>query len=198
MKSIRVAVAAAAAGVSFLGLAACSTPVEAGAAAIVGDQRISSSDLNANVKSYQAALERANIGPDQLTAPVAQFVLFSMTNQLRYQQLADKHGVTVSETEIDTALKDPGQFQDPEMNLLSKGVSPADARDYVKAEVGIRKVMDKFGGAGNQQAAAKVQQEFNSIKTVFSPRYGTLQQGQGFVDPGRFGKPAQTAQQPQG
>ncbi|MFG1947879.1 SurA N-terminal domain-containing protein [Nonomuraea sp. NPDC048826] len=198
MKSIRVAVAAAAAGVSLLGLTACSSPVEAGAAAIVGDQRISSRDLNENVREFEAALARADIEPEQLGVPLSQFVLFRMSNQLRYQQLADKHGVTVSESEIDTALKDPGQYQDPVMNLLSKGVSPANARDYVRAEVGVNKVVDKFGGPQNQQATAKVQEEFNAIKTTFSPRYGTLQQGQGFVDPGRFGKPAQAQQEQQG
>ncbi|MDA0634476.1 SurA N-terminal domain-containing protein [Nonomuraea sp. MCN248] len=198
MKSIRVAVAAAAAGVSFLGLTACSSPVEAGAAAVVGDQRISSRELAENVREFEAALKKANIEPEQLGVPITQFVLFRMTNQLRYQQVADKHGVTVSETEVDTALKDPGQYQDPQMNLLSKGVSPADARDYVRAEVGATKVIDKFGGRENQQAAMKWQEEYNAVKTVFSPRYGTFQPDRGFVDPGRFGKPVQAEQEQQG
>lgn len=190
--------AAAAAGVSFLGLTACSTPVEAGAAAIVGDQRISARELNANVQEFEAALEKANITPDQLGVPVAQFVLFRMTNQARYQQIADKHGVTVTEAEIDNALKDGGQYQDPEMNLLSKGVAPDNARDYLRAEVGAFKVLDKFGGQQSEEAAAKWQQEYNSVKTVFSPRYGTFKQQQGFVDPGRFGKPVQGGQEQQG
>ncbi|HLU74063.1 MAG TPA: SurA N-terminal domain-containing protein [Nonomuraea sp.] len=195
MKSIRVAVAAAAAGVSFLGLTACSTPVEAGAAAIVGNQRISASELNANVETFEDALDRANIDPGQLGVPVTQFVLFRMTNQLRYQQLADKYGVKVTESEVDLALKDPGQFQDPEMNLLSKGVAPSDARDFIRAEVGATKVLDRLGGRESQEAAAKWQEEYNSVKAVFNPRYGNFQPQQGFVDPGRFGTPAQAGQQ---
>ncbi|WP_336207967.1 SurA N-terminal domain-containing protein [Nonomuraea sp. LPB2021202275-12-8] len=197
MKSIRVALAAAAAGASLFALTACSTPVEAGAAAVVGDQRISSRDLNSNVQEFEAALKKASIEPAQLGVPVSQFVLFRMTNQSRYQQLADKHGITVSETEIDAALKQPGQAQSPEMNLLSKGVSPANPRAYLRAELGAAKLIDKFGGSQSQEAAAKWAEEYNAIKPVFSPRYGTFQQDQGFVDPGRFGRPLQPPQQEQ-
>jgi hypothetical protein len=203
VKQIRVALAAAAAGASLLALTACSGPVEAGAAAVVGSERISSQDLNQNVREFEAALKKANIEPGQLGVPITQFVLFRMTNQARYQQLADKHGITVTETEIDAALAQPGQQQSPEMNLLSKGVSPANARPYMRAELGAAKLVEKFGGTQNQAAAAKWSEEYNAIKPVFSPRYGSFQQAQGFVDPGRFGKPvqapqAQQQQQPQG
>ncbi|MEV4221825.1 SurA N-terminal domain-containing protein [Nonomuraea sp. NPDC049725] len=203
MKSIRAVLVAAAAGASVLALTACSTPVEAGAAAVVGNQRISASDLTRNVQEFEAALKKANITPEQLGVPVTQFVLFRMTNQARYQQLAAKHGITVTETEVDAALQQPGQQQSPEMNLLSKGVAPAGARPYLRAELGAAKLIEKFGGTQSQQAAAKWAEEYNSIKTQFSPRYGTFQQDQGFVDPGRFGKPLQPAQpqqqqQPQG
>ncbi|WP_049557201.1 SurA N-terminal domain-containing protein [Nonomuraea sp. SBT364] len=189
--------AAAAAGASLLALTACSTPVEAGAAAVVGNQRISAKDLNQNVREFEAALKKANITPEQLGVPVTQFVLFRMTNQARYQQLADKHGITVTETEIEAALRQPGQQQSPEMNLLSKGVSPANARPYLRAELGAAKLIEKLGGTESQQAAAKWSEEYNAIKTQFSPRYGSFQQDAGFVDPGRFGKPVQPPQQQQ-
>jgi len=194
VKSIRVALAAAAAAACIAALTACSTPVEAGAAAVVGDQRIAAKDLNRDVREFETALKKAGIEPDQLGVPITQFVLFRMTNQARYQQMARKHGVTVTEAEIDAAVKNPGQQQSPEMNLLSKGVSPANPRAYLRAELGAAKVIDKFGGAENQQAAAKWAEEYNAIKPVFSPRYGTFQQDQGFVDVGRFGKPAEQPQ----
>ncbi len=197
MKSIRVVLAASAAGASLFALTACGAPVEAGAAAVVGDQRISSQDLNRNVEEFEAALKKAQIDPGQLGVPVTQFVLFRMTNQLRYQQIADKNGVTVTETEIDQALKQPGQAQSPEMNLLTKGVSPANPRAYLRAELGAAKVIEKWGGPQSQQAATKWNEEYNAVKPVFSPRYGSFQQDQGFVDPGRFGTPGQLPQQQQ-
>ncbi|MEU8102369.1 SurA N-terminal domain-containing protein [Nonomuraea muscovyensis] len=191
MKSIRAAAAAAAVGVSLVALTACSSPMEAGAAAVVGSERISASDLNSNVQEYEAALKRAGIQPDQLPAPVTQFVLTRMANQSAFAQLAAKHNIKVSEAEVDAGLKDPGQYQSPEINLLAKGVSPADARDYLRAELGVVKLQRQLGGPEDQNAQAKLQQEFGSIKMVYSPRYGQFTNEQGFVDTGRFGKQAQ-------
>ncbi len=191
--------AAAAVGASFVALTACSSPMEAGAAAVVGSRRISAADLNRNVREYEAALKKAGVQPSQLPLPMTQFVLLRMTEQSRFEQLARKFGVQVSEAEIDAAAKDPGQAGSPEMNLLAKGVSPGNARAFVRAEVGLTKLADKFGGRQNQQAIAKLTQEYNSIKPVFSPRYGTFDQQRGFLDAGRFGKAApQDQQQPQG
>jgi hypothetical protein len=194
VKLIRVAVAAVAVGIT---LTACSSPMEAGAAAVVGDQRISADDLTRNVVAYEAALKKANITPEQLGVPITQFVLFRLANQSRLQQLADKHGVQVSDAEIDTALKDPGQQQTPEINLLSKGVSPSDPRGYLRAEVGVNKLAAQFGN--NQQAQTELTKELNAIPLKYSPRYGTFNQS-AFVDGDRFGKAAaapQPQQQPQ-
>ncbi|MFG1685000.1 SurA N-terminal domain-containing protein [Nonomuraea sp. NPDC049269] len=191
MKSIRVAVAAAVVGVA---LTACSSPMEAGAVAVVGHERISARDLNKNVQAYEAALRKVNIEPSQLGVSVNQFVLSRMAEQSRQQQLADKFGVQVSDTEIDTAAQDKGEQQTPEMNLLSKAVDPTDPRGYLRAMIGVNKVIEKFGGSQNQQAVEKFKVEYNALAPVFSPRYGKIGQ-QGFVDAGRFGKPSETTEQ---
>lgn len=196
MKSIRVAVAAAAAGVSLVALTACSSPMEAGAAAVVGNERISAKDLSANVQRYEAALKKAGIQTADLPVPVTQFVLARMANEEAFRQLAVKHAISVSESEVDAGLKDPGQYQSPEVNLLAKGVVPGDARDYVRAELGVVKLQRQFGGPEDQNAQAKLQEAFQAIKIVYSPRYGQFSQ-QGFVDAGRFGK-LTSAEQPQG
>ncbi|MFI6904016.1 SurA N-terminal domain-containing protein [Nonomuraea sp. NPDC050394] len=207
MKSIRVAVAAAAVGVA---LTACSSPVEAGAAAVVGGERIAAKDLNSEVQQYEKALTAARLDASALQVPLNQFVLFRMTNEVVYRQLAQRYKVQVSESEIDTALKDPGQQQTPAMNLLSKGVPPGDARDYLRGELSIQKILQQLGGAQNQQAIEKLRSEFTTVKVTYSPRYGQLntqptqENPSMFVDTGRFGKltptqqPQQQQQQPQG
>ncbi|MEV4896747.1 SurA N-terminal domain-containing protein [Nonomuraea sp. NPDC050547] len=207
MKSIRVAVAAAAVGVA---LTACSSPVEAGAAAVVGGERIAAKDLNSEVQQYEKALTAARLDASALQVPLNQFVLFRMTNEAVYRQLAQRYKVQVSESEIDTALKDPGQQQTPAMNLLSKGVPPGDARDYLRGELSIQKILQQLGGAQNQQAIEKLRSEFTTVKVTYSPRYGQLntqptqENPSMFVDTGRFGKltptqqPQQQQQQPQG
>ncbi|MFI6296080.1 SurA N-terminal domain-containing protein [Nonomuraea sp. NPDC050790] len=206
MKSIRVAVAAAAVGVA---LTACSSPVEAGAAAVVGGERIAAKDLNSEVQQYEKALTAARLDASALQVPLNQFVLFRMTNEAVYRQLASRYKVQVSESEIDAALKDPGQQQTPAMNLLSKGVPPGDARDYLRGELAIQKILQQLGGAQNQQAIEKLRAEFTTVKVTYSPRYGQLntqptqENPSMFVDTGRFGKltatqQPQQQQQPQG
>ncbi|NUT42046.1 MAG: hypothetical protein HOV86_18895 [Thermoactinospora sp.] len=193
MKSIRVAGVVIAAGIA---LTACSQPVEAGAAAVVGQDRISSSALNQEVRAYTAALERAKINPAQLGVPVNQYVLQRMVTESRFRQLVAKYNVAISETEVDTALKNPGQMQTPEMNLLAKGLDPADPRAFIRSELGVYKIIDQLGGPNNQQAMQKVQQEFGAIKVSFNPRYGAYDgQNQTFVDTGRFGKLTSVQQQ---
>ncbi|MGP4103438.1 SurA N-terminal domain-containing protein [Nonomuraea sp. KM90] len=197
MKSIRVAVAAATVAVA---LTACSSPMQAGAAAVVGNERISTSKLNTDTQAYLAALKRAKLDESALGVPVTQVVLQRLVNVSVSRQLMARHNVQVSETEVDAALKDPGQFESPEINLLANGVSPNDARDYGRVMVGLSKLQQKFGQAGQQRLVA----EFSSIKPVFNPRYGTLNPQRSeqnpalFVDTGRFGKLTQQAQpQPQ-
>nr|BFE83669.1 hypothetical protein GCM10020093_062700 [Planobispora longispora] len=59
---VRVILAVVAAGAA---LTACS-PSQAGAAAIVGDQRISVSELSADAEEYQAAMAKAGLSAQQL------------------------------------------------------------------------------------------------------------------------------------
>ncbi|NUR82974.1 MAG: hypothetical protein HOY71_02675, partial [Nonomuraea sp.] len=185
MKSIRVAVAALAAGAA---LTACSSPIQAGAAAVGGHERISADQLNARVEQYSAALKKLNITPQQLGIPINQFVLYGMTTEAVRRQVAEKYRAQVTEAEVDKGLLDPGQQQSPEMNLIALGVVPSDARGYVRAQIGLRKVVDSLGGEQNQQAIAKINADLNAVKVVYSPRYGTFNPQQGFVDGGRFGK----------
>ncbi|GAA0940356.1 SurA N-terminal domain-containing protein [Nonomuraea longicatena] len=197
VKSIRVALAALAAGAA---LTACSSPMKAGAAAVVGGERIAAKDLDEKVTEYEKALTMAKLDASALQVPLNQFVLYRLTNESVYRQLAAKHRVAVSEAEIDVALKDPGQQQSPQMNLLAKGVAPGNARDYLRAEIGMSKLLEQLGGGQNQQAVEQLRKEFTTIKVSYSPRYGQInpqpsqENPSMFVDTGRFGKLTPTAQ----
>lgn len=211
MKSIRVAVAAAAVG---LALTACSSPVEAGAAAVVGKERISANELSTNVKEYEAALAKAKVTPQQLGFPgsISQIVLFQLAQISQYEQLVASAGVQVSEGEIDQFIA--ASTQDPqkgtlEQQMLGSGIAPSKARDYMRISVGLQKLLQQYGG-GNDEAAQqrgnqKLAEAAQAIPITYSPRYGAINQQRSeqspqlFVDPGRFGKvPAPEAAQPQG
>ncbi|TDD18102.1 hypothetical protein [Nonomuraea diastatica] len=215
MKSIRVAAAAAAAGIA---LTACSSPMQAGAAAVVGNERISASRLNEETRAYSAALRNAKLPPELEAAlagrsleealeqeqgtPASQRVLRRMAEVSATKQLLERYNVQVSPSEIEGVLKDPGQYPSAELNLLlgSAAIAPQNARDYGLAVAGLAKLRQQFGSG--QSGADRLNQELNAVKVVYSPRYGTLnpqrsqQNPAMFVDNGRFGKVAEQQQQP--
>ncbi|TDC11110.1 hypothetical protein E1267_01375 [Nonomuraea longispora] len=215
MKSIRVAAASAAAGIA---LTACSSPMQAGAAAVVGNERISASELNEETKAYVAAMRNVKLPPELEAAlsgrsleeaveqeqgtPASQRVLRRMADVLMIKQVLERHNVQVSQTEIDNVLKDPGQYPSAELNLLlgPAASAPQEAQDYGMAFAGLEKLRQRFGSG--QDGADRLTKELSSVKVVYSPRYGALnpqrsqQNPAMFVDNGRFGK-ASEPQQPQ-
>ncbi|MDX3107809.1 SurA N-terminal domain-containing protein [Nonomuraea angiospora] len=197
MKSIRVAVAAAAVGIA---LTACSSPMQAGAAAVVGKERISTGQLNRDTEAYKAALKQNKLDETALGVPVTQYVLQRLADISAARQLMARNNVQVTDKEIDAKLQDPGQYQSPQINLLALGVAPSYARDYARTAVGMAKLQQQAGQAGLD----KLRQDFASIKTTFNPRFGVVNTNPSqenpslFVDAGRFGKAtSQQAQQQQ-
>ncbi|WP_431916649.1 SurA N-terminal domain-containing protein [Nonomuraea jabiensis] len=197
MKSIRVAVAAAAVGIA---LTACSSPMQAGAAAVVGKERISTGQLNRDAEAYKAALKQNKLDETALGVPVSQYVLQRLADISAARQLMARNNVQVTDKEIDAKLQDPGQYQSPQINLLALGVAPSYAREYARTAVGMAKLQQQAGQAGLD----KLRQDFASIKTTFNPRFGVVNTNPSqenpslFVDAGRFGKAtSQQAQQQQ-
>ncbi|MEU7899046.1 SurA N-terminal domain-containing protein [Nonomuraea sp. NPDC049152] len=195
MKSIRVAVAVAALGVA---VTACSSPVQAGSAAIVGDERIAASDLNTHVKQLEEALAKAKIPQSQLQLPVTQYALLQMVNVEQFRQLAARAGTKVTDGEIDQFIAAQGGLEALEQKTLVQGVPPAYTRQWLGTSIAISKLMQQYGGGTDQAAQQRGQQrliqEAAAIKITYSPRYGTFDPNKGFVDAGRFGKLTSAAQ----
>ncbi|GAA3258420.1 hypothetical protein GCM10020216_096950 [Nonomuraea helvata] len=190
--------AAAAVGIA---LTACSSPMQAGAAAVVGSERISTSQLNTDAEAYKAALKRNNLDETALGVPVTQYVLQRLADISAARQFMARRNVQVTDKEIDAKLQDPGQYQNPEINLLALGVAPTYAREYARTAVGMTKLQQAAGQGGTDQ----LRKEFSTIKTTFSPRFGVVNAAPSqenpalFIDAGRFGKAAsQQAPQQQG
>lgn len=176
-----------------VGLSACSSPVEAGAAAIVGSERISASELTKNVDEFEAALEKAKIPANQLPMPPVQYVLFQMVNISQFSQIADKAGTKVTEGEIDQIINAQGGAATVEPKMLQQGVPPAFVRDWLRTSIAVTKLMQQFGGGTDQAAQQAGQQklfdEAATVKVTYNPRYGTFDANQGtFVANNRFGK----------
>jgi peptidyl-prolyl cis-trans isomerase SurA len=190
-----MAVAVAALGVA---VSACSSPVQAGSAAVVGNERISASDLNTNVKQLESALAKAQIPQSQLGLPVTQYALLQMVNVVQFRQLASKAGAKVTDGEIDQLIASQGGLAALEKQTLAQGVPPAYTREWLGTSIAINKMMQQYGGgtdeAARQRGQQKLIEQAAAIKVTYSPRYGTFDPQKGFVDAGRFGKPTSAAQ----
>ena len=198
MKStrVRVILAVAAAGVA---LTACS-PSQAGAAAIVGKDRISAGELDKNVREYEAALAKANVSASQLQFPgsIPQVVLFQLaTSEQRGEGRREQghHGHRRRDRPGDLGQRGRGGRY--EQQLLQQAVAPSKTREYTRASLLITKLMAKYGGGTDQAAIQKGQaqviKDLQSLPITWNPRYGTIneqrseQQPNLFVESARFG-----------
>ncbi|GHE41080.1 hypothetical protein GCM10017673_49230 [Streptosporangium violaceochromogenes] len=192
---MRVILAVAAAGVA---LTACSS-AQAGAAAVVGDARISSGELDRNVREYESALAKVNVSASQLQFPgsVPQVVLFQLASARQYTLVAESKGIRVTDAEIDQMIAAAGGVDRYEQQMLQQAVPPSQVRAHTKATLLLTKLMAKYGG-GTDEAAVKRGQvqaikDLNAVPITWNPRYGTLntqrsEQRPGlFADAGRFG-----------
>ncbi|MFI6455360.1 SurA N-terminal domain-containing protein [Streptosporangium amethystogenes] len=201
MKStrVRVILAVAAAGVA---LTACS-PNQIGAAAIVGGERISSGELERNVREYEAALAAVGVSYSQLQQQlqiqdsVSQLVLYQLANAKRKAQVAAGKGITTTDGEIDQLIASQGGQEKLDQQLLQRGVALSQGRDYLRAEVLINKLVAKYGGGTDEAAfergSEQAKKDLEAMTITWNPRYGELndnpsqEQPNIFVDAGRFG-----------
>ncbi|MEU8198013.1 hypothetical protein AB0C10_29970 [Microbispora amethystogenes] len=193
MKSyrVRVAVTLAAAGIA---MTACGGPVQAGSAAIIGNQRITSSQVNDEVRALRADLAANKIPEDQLQLPASlpQMVLLNMTFSRQFEELGRRKGVTASDRDIDDLAVAQGGWAQFDKVLLANGIPKDQSRAFLRAYI-IRSKLAQQAGAGqdeaSQQAAGQkvLQEAETTVPVKYSPRYGKYDPQQGFVADDRFG-----------
>jgi peptidyl-prolyl cis-trans isomerase SurA len=197
VKSPRVLLATAAAAVA---LTACSSPMQPGAAAIVGDERISSSELSEIVASYKSELSAAQMNfeqlkqQQQLKGSMTQLVLGTLVYAEQLQQAAARRGITVSDGEVDAMISQIVEnnrgipFKTVVLNAL---VPEREGRELVRATLMQQKLNQQLGGT-QEQATELLAKELSAVKVSYHPRYGFDPQ-KGFGDTGRFGELATPA-----
>ncbi|MBB5962734.1 SurA N-terminal domain-containing protein [Planomonospora venezuelensis] len=180
MKStrVRVILAVMAAGAA---LTACS-PLQAGAAAIVGDQRISTSELSADVREYEKVMTEAGVsaGQLQLQGSIPQALLGSKIFISQLDQLGARDGVAVTPAEIEALIAQVLQQQQgatKEQLAINNAVPPSELNALVRASIVQQKLMAKYGAgqdqASQQAAAQKLAQEAQAAFPITrNPRYG--------------------------
>jgi hypothetical protein len=188
--NLRVAMAVVATGVA---LTAC-TPAQAGSAAIVGDERISAARLDTEVREVKAALAEAKVPEAQLQTPLTHAVLIRLVTVSQFAQVGEREGITVTDGEIDAFIARQGGAEQVEQALLAqRTVPPSGARDYLRVVVMAEKLAGKLAGgtdeAAQQRAQAELAKALQNVPVTYSPRYGTFDPQQGFVEAHRFTRP---------
>ncbi|WP_433498048.1 hypothetical protein ACQP1K_24550 [Sphaerimonospora sp. CA-214678] len=202
MKSyrVRVAAAVAAAAVAAGALSACA-PVQAGAAAIVGDDRISSSELDAAVRSIHedAAANGLDATDEQRATPPLpgpREVLANIAGSRQIIEFGRQKGIDVTEREIDDMLlgvETQAKQQGMTINqvLLLSGIPLSEGRTIIRAVLVRRKLESRIAGAeaDPQMVAEKLGKEVDTTVPIkFSPRYGKFDpERQTFIVDDRFG-----------
>lgn len=194
MKSnrLRVLLVVAAAAVALTG---CST-LGAGAAAVVGGERVSAAELNGNVEAVQREAKAAGVDlsqPDALPAKLPQVVLHYLVLIKQADKLAARDGITVTEAEIDAQIRQYEQAYNTPFDRLAPtaAIPQALIRDWMRAQIIQTKVAGRLGineQTGQAEALSKLDKELSAAAPVeWSPRYGSRTGLDGrFTLPDRF------------
>lgn len=170
--------AAAALGLSALSLTGCGVN-QAGAAALIGDQRISESELNERVQGIMTA---QGLPVQDSTAELVTQTLDRLITSNLVNQLAAREGVVVEKGEVDAIrlqyLAQAGGQAELENLLLQQGVLPSDIESVITLNVQVSKLGQELApdaepdvqGGAVFIAASELSVE---LATEVAPRYGT-------------------------
>jgi SurA N-terminal domain len=161
----------------------CATPVKAGAAAIVGDQRVTTASIEATSTSVQEQAEAEDLG-ELDGATLNRITVERAIRSLLTAELAEREGVTVSQGEVDdylAAIDDEGQTEQLTVDALNQGVPSNELRDEVHDFLLRQKVGEELvsgsGPEAEQERLAAVNEAIialaEEINVSVSPRYGT-------------------------
>lgn len=195
-------------------LSACS-PVQMGAAAIVGNQRISQSTLAANVTELQSGIAKYPAQELQISSAQAPKVTLNLMLEFAlWNRIAKDAGVTASPAQVEdavTRLKQSAQQSakkqggTAEVLLLDNGLTPRTLPGYARALVEQGALEQKFNGgkpvssrAEQTKVSAQMtrlqEQGIKELDIKVNPQYGKFDPRQGVVAaPDLLSKPVASA-----
>jgi hypothetical protein len=163
-RNVISSVAIAVLGLGALSLTGCGAN-QAGAAALLGDQRISESELNAQVQGLLAAqgLPAQDSSAEIITVTLDRLITTNLVNQL-----AEREGVAIDQGEVDAIrlqyLAQAGGQAELENLLLQQGVLP----NQIDSVITLNLQVTKLG-----QVFVAVSELSRELDTEVAPRFGT-------------------------
>lgn len=181
-------------------LGAC-TPAKLGAAALVGDQRITTTELNTAVHQWQKAYTAKPLPSDQLqlldSGSIPRSVLYNLVVYKLTHVAAQRQGVQIGDGAVDNAIAKVGAARLSAVSVVM-GLPPQRSRDYMRFELekqGIAQGLEsKLKGTGKKvdaELANVVKSTAKSARIDVNPRYGRFDYRQLAIaaDSGRLSRP---------
>jgi hypothetical protein len=182
-----IAVTACAVGV----LSACSSTAHPGAAAVVGDQRISAATLQAHVTAYRTAFQAVGGAQAVGAAEPAgqnQSILALLVNSAVVDHMLADQGLSVTASEVQAQeagiLQQEGSVQQLTADVVGKArLAPSDLALYVRYSLGEQKLLQQAGvqDPSTPQASARFTQMLTkagkALGVSVNPRYGSWAPG---------------------
>jgi peptidyl-prolyl cis-trans isomerase SurA len=198
-KSLKAAVCALAAGTA---LAACG-PVQPGAAAIIGHDRITVSKLDSAVDRWnkelpkypqaQQVVQNAQAQPGGNPGSIQPFdpsspqrsALFLLIEMRAWSELAREQGISVSQGQVDAFVAKAGGRESLETVIVAQGLPTSYADDFARTAVLQQAIDGHFGvnpngattpqeQAANQRLAIALLAAAHRLGVTVDPRYGTF------------------------
>lgn len=165
-------------GLTAISLTGCGAS-QAGAAALIGEQRITESELNDQVQGILNAqgLPTQDSSAELVTQTLDRLITTNLVNQL-----ADREGIVIDQGEVDAIrlqyLAQAGGQAELENLLLQQGVLPADIDSVITLNLQVSQLgQDLAPGADpDVQGGAvfiAVSELSTELNTEVAPRYGT-------------------------
>lgn len=175
----RVVLLAAGAGLAGLALAGCGGAQLAGSAAVVGDERISDTQVAQDVAAVQA---QTSVAPGEPNASLTQKTVERLVTQALVTQVAAQVGVSATQGEIDTLRKQAEDSQGGadalEAAAAASGIPAGNIDNVLKMQILVQKIGAKLvpdgdTNAQNQAAFDAVVAYGKQHGVTVSPRFGT-------------------------
>ncbi len=164
--------------VAAIAVSACGSTAP-GAAAVIGDSRISEGALTTEVQSVLAA---QGLGVDTSDAALTSKTLDRMVKSELVGLLATEAGIEITQGQIDAELQSydvqAGGRDKVEEIFLQQGIAPSQVADVVVLNLQVAALSEALVPGGDQQAQGTALVQALSVlsqvlETRVSPRYGT-------------------------
>ncbi|MDH6116661.1 major membrane immunogen (membrane-anchored lipoprotein) [Kitasatospora sp. GAS204A] len=174
-------------------LTACGgRPLQAGAAAVVGPDRITEAAVQARVAEFRAQAARLPSGQYQEQAGLVGATVSGMIFSEVVAQALAEHRLTVSDTEVAQARSDQAQAWGGEagleqMLLLKHAVPAREIDNFHREQIGLQKLA-ALGGRqigttdGNKTVHQLLAEAAAQLKVTVNPRYGSWDAQQAVLD----------------